>query len=149
MHHNRETIKQKLFNTCSVYRGPSAVHEPKASVACDSIFRQQGENMIDKAMLAKVRDDIREAGYQYACLQYYSGQSSHAFRDTFKEWEEDVTKQTLNEHFYEAACHEGLQTDVWEAFEAKGSEYVDCLDEISELFCEGGSRRIDEILRDA
>jgi|GEM_PF-2342584 len=110
--------------------------------------------MTDEAMLAKVRGAIREAGYQYACWQYYSGQSSHAFRDRFKEWEEDITKETLNENFYEAACHEGLQTDVWEAFEAKGSEYVECLellswDEITELFCEGGSLRIDEILRDA
>ena len=110
--------------------------------------------MIDKAILAKVRDHIRQAGYQYACGQYYSGQSSHAFRDCFKEWEEDVTKQALDENFDEAACHEGLQTDIWKAFEAKGSEYVECLellgwDEIHDLFCEGGGRRIDEILRDA
>ena len=110
--------------------------------------------MIDEAMLAKVRDDIREAGYEYACMQYYSGQSSHEFRDCFKEWEEDITTQTLNAHFDEAACHEGLQTDVWEAFEAKGSEYVECLnliswDDIRKLFCEGGGRRIDEIMRDA
>ena len=110
--------------------------------------------MTDEAMLAKVRGAIREAGYQYACAQYYSGQSSRAFRETFEEWESDITKETLNERFDEAACHEGLQTDVWEAFEAKGSEYVVCLellswDDIHELFCEGGSRRIDEILRDA
>jgi len=110
--------------------------------------------MIDETMLAKVRDDIREAGYEYACMQYYPGQSSHEFRDTFIEWQEDVTKETLREHFRECAWHEGLQTDVWEAFEAKGSEYVECLelldsDYIGELFCEGGDRRIDEILRDA
>jgi hypothetical protein len=110
--------------------------------------------MIDEAMLAKVRDAIREAGYQYACWAYYSGQSSRAFRETFEEWSIDITKETLNENFDEAACHEGLQTDVWEAFAAKGSEYTDCLellswDDIHELFCEGGCRRIDEILRDA
>ena len=110
--------------------------------------------MIDEAMLAKVRGDIREAGYQYACSQYYSDQSSNAFEETFEDWEEDATKENLIEHFYECACHEGLQTDVWEAFEAKGPGYVACLelldwDEIAELFCEGGSRRIDEILRDA
>ncbi|NCD34557.1 MAG: hypothetical protein EOL87_14225 [Spartobacteria bacterium] len=57
--------------------------------------------------------------------------------------EEDVTKENLEENFYECACHEGLQTHVWEAFEAKGSEYVDCLksldwEEVAELFCEGG-----------
>jgi hypothetical protein len=110
--------------------------------------------MIDEAMLEKVRDAIEEAGYQYACSAYYSGQSSDAFRETFEEWEIDITKETLNENFNEAACHEGLQTDVWEAFEAKGFEYVDCLyllswEEVHELFCEGGCRRIDEILLDA
>ncbi len=111
--------------------------------------------MTDEAMLAKVRGAIRESGYQYACWQYYSpGEPSHEFREMFKESEEDITKETLSEHFYEAACHEGLHTYVWEPFEAKGSEYVECLellswDEIEELFCEGGSRRINEILRDA
>jgi hypothetical protein len=110
--------------------------------------------MIDEAMLAKVRNDIREAGYQYACIQYYSGQSAQAFRDRFEEWEKDITKKNLYENFDEAACHEGIQTDVWEDFEEKGSEYVECLellswDEIHALFCEGGGRRIDEIMRDA
>jgi hypothetical protein len=123
-------------------------------VACDAILTQQGDIMIDETMLAKVRGDIREAGYQYACLQYYSGQSSNEFKKTFEDWEEDVTKETLTEHFFECACHEGIQTEVWQAFEAKGSEYVDSLelldwDEIAELFCEGGRRRIGEILRDA
>lgn len=110
--------------------------------------------MIDEAMLARVRGEIREAGYHYACRAYYSGQSSNEFKETFEDWEQDVTKDNLEENFCEAACHEGIQTDVWEAFEAKGSEYVDCLelldwDEIFELFFEGGSRRINEILRDA
>jgi hypothetical protein len=111
--------------------------------------------MVDETTLAKVRGDIREAGYQYASWQYYSGQSSREFKETFKEWDDvDVTEESLNEHFYECACHEGIQTDVWEAFEAKGSQYINSLklldwDEIAELFCEGGGRRIDEILRDA
>lgn len=110
--------------------------------------------MMDESMLQKVRDAIREAGYQYACGLYYSGQSSLAFKETFKEWEDDITKQALADHFDEAASHEGLQTDVYEAFEVKGSEYVECLelldwDDVRDLFWEGGARRIDEILRDA
>jgi hypothetical protein len=110
--------------------------------------------MIDEAMLEKVRDEIRKAGYQYACCQYYSGQSSQMFRDTFKEWGDVITEETLKEDFFEAACHEGIQTEVWEAFQAKGFEDVACLeslgwDTIVELFCEGGSLRIKQILRDA
>jgi hypothetical protein len=110
--------------------------------------------MIGESMLAKVRSDIHEAGYQYACSLYYSGPSPNEFQDAFGEWEEDITKENIKEHFVECACHEGIQTDVCEAFEAKGSKYVSCLklfdwDEIAELFYEGGGRRIDEILRDA
>lgn len=110
--------------------------------------------MMDDSMLQKVKDAIREAGYKYACGLYYSGQSSLAFNKMREDLEADITTQALAEHFDEAACHEGLQTDVWEAFKVKGSEYVECLelldwDKTHELFCEGGGRRIDEILRDA
>ena len=110
--------------------------------------------MFDKAMRAKARSKILEAGYQYACKIFYSGQDSIAFRNMLEEFECNITKETLSEIFEESACHEGIETEVWHAFKAIGIEYIAFLesldwDEILEIFCEGGSRRIDEILRDA
>ena len=65
----------------------------------------------------KVSSDISEAAYKYASDLYNEGCEQWFDNDYRNPTEEDI-----HEHFGECACHEGLLTKVWEAFEANGPE---------------------------